>query len=291
VFRVVSDEQTGYAAWLRGEVDVAPVPDERVAEARQAQAPSLVSAANGQVEFVGLPAGEGSEFGDPAVRQVLAAALDRPRIAHDVYGDSRLPATGFVSPAAGRAFRPSVCSFSPPAPGVRLPTAPIKFYFNDEFHHRALVESVAAQWREKLGLKVEPVPLNWEQFLQQATTGAGFDGAFRLSLNPPEADPVGYVRRVAHSSAIGSTNLARFTNLEVDAMLDEDVAKATDEGDRIIHVRRVEDKLCKLLPLVPVAFGENHLLVRPSRLGPARADGRLVSTDGRLLLRDLFVRP
>jgi ABC-type oligopeptide transport system substrate-binding subunit len=293
VFRVMPDAPAAYAAWQRDEVDIAAVPDEHVAEVRQNEAASLVSGANGQVEYIGLPAGEESPLRDTDLRQVLSAALDRKRIAHEVYGDSRLPATGFVPPAAGRAYRDSACSFAAPpnASGVKLPTTPIKLYFNDEFHHRALAESVAAQWRDKLGLAVEPVALNWDQFLQKATTGTGFDGAFRLSLTPPQPDPVAYVRPVAHSSATASTNLSRFTNLEVDAMLDEDVAKATDEGDRIIHVRRVEDKLCKLLPLVPVAFGQNHVLVRASRLGPARADGRLMSTDGRLLLRDMFIRP
>lgn len=287
VFRVVPDEEAAYQAWVKGEVDVAPVPSGRLAEARRSHAGAVHSIPGSQVEYIGLPYAPESPFENDALRQALAAAVDRGRLAEEVYGGSRVPATGFLPPVTGEAYRPKACSFGPPAERPPIPPGPVPFYFNDEFSHRRLVEAVAAQWKQKLGIDIRPTPMNWDQYLQRATTGSGFDSAFRVSWSPRVVDPVAYLRPLVHSANIGGTNLERFSDVRVDEVLDKDILRATDDGDRTLLAQKLEDDLCRRLPLIPLVFGESHVLVR-ERVASARSDGLVASPHEGVLLRDLF---
>lgn len=291
VFKVVPDEGAAYAAWTRGEVDIAGVPSDKLPEARARYGDAVVSARSGQVEYIGLPYGAQSAFNGDEIRQALAAAIDRRRIATEVYGGSRAPATGFIPPIAGKAHRPDACRFVAPSSPPDLPEQPVRFYFNDEFNHRRLAQAVADQWKEALGLTVELVPMNWDEYLQRATLAAGFDGAFRVSWTPKTNAAVDYIRPLFHSSFTGSTNWQGFADSEVDEALDLDVAKATDEGDRILLLQKIEDDLCRRLPLIPIVFSESHVVVQKERLMSARRDGSILGADGMVMLRELALRP
>jgi oligopeptide transport system substrate-binding protein len=290
VFKVFPEPEAAYQAWQRGEVDIAAAPSARVAEARQAYGQSLFSAPGAQVEYIGLPFGTESPFNDIEVRQALGAAIDRDRIANEVYGGSRRPATGFFPPLVGDVYQDDACRFEPPKERAKLPTVPIKLYFNDEFSHRKLVEAVAAQWREKLGVSVEPVALNWDEYLQRAGTGSGFDSAFRVSWTPKIPAAMAYVVPLFASAHIGNTNLSRFDDYETDRMLGRDIAQAADDGERILLLRKLEHRLCSRLPLIPVVFSETHTLVRAEKVGSGRRDGLVIGRDGAIVLRDLALR-
>lgn len=303
VFRVFRDVEAGYQAWLAGAVDVAAIPPGRMPEVRRSHASALHVGHGAQVEYIALPSGAESPFRDQAVRQALAAALDRTRIAEEVYHGSRVPATGFIPPVlaeepppgrkgvdAGDHEAPPVCTFAPPKETPKLPTQPVKLYFNDEFAHRRLAESVAAQWRDKLGLQVQLSPLSWEQYLSTAKGPLGFDGAFRVSWTPKRVAPAEYVRPLFRTQET-ETNITRFSDSLVDAALNTDVANAGDEGDLWVAVRKVERMVCERVPMIPVVFSASNYVVRTPGLTSARADGRVVGFDGVPLLRELAAKP
>jgi ABC-type transport system substrate-binding protein len=286
VVRTYPNADAAYQAWERGEVQVSPVAPERVADALRAHPEAITSAPGSHIEYLGLPFGADSPFNDLDVRRTLAAAIDRQQLVDAVYGRGRIPAAGFLPPTVGTpAMRD--CAYSLPNHPVRLPTRPVKLYFNDEFVHRRLVEEVARQWRAKLGLDVQPVALNWDQYLQKATTGAGFDGAFRMSWTPLTLTVVSYTRPLFHSSRIGATNLSRFSDRNVDHILDQELAAAADDGDRDLLLTQVIKRACEKVAMIPLAISESHFAVDHSLVRAARADGRVVSPEGVLMLREL----
>jgi peptide/nickel transport system substrate-binding protein/oligopeptide transport system substrate-binding protein len=289
VMRVFPDPEAAYQAWVRGDVDVAALPPSRVAEARRTYRDDVASGPGSQIEYLALPFAPDSPFNDTDVRRTLAAAIDRQRIVDEVYGGSRIPATGFLPPIVGGAYRPAACSFAPPERKATLPPGPVKLYFNDEFDHRKLVQSIAAQWREKLGLAVEPVGMNWDQYLQRATTGTGFDSPFRVSWTPKAPTAVNYIEPLFHTNNIGNSNLERFSDPDVDQILDRELPRAAD-GDREVLLRQVEDRLCEKVALVPLVISEAHVVVRAERVASGRDDGRIMTRDGVVMLRELAVR-
>ena len=293
VFKVFPDAAAAGEAYARGEVDVAPLPEERIGQVGD----DLVVGPGGQIEYIGLPYGQTSLFNDARVRRALSAAIDREKIAQDVYGGGRSPASGFLPSVVGEAYRENACTFAPPEDPASpdevraaLGGAPVKMYFNDEFRHRQLVEAVAGMWTAAFGITVEPTPLNWDQFLQKATTGSGFDGAFRTSWQPKFPAAIEYIEPLFESSRIGDTNLQRYRSVELDDTLRRDVRPATDEGDRNLRLQAIEDDLCKELPLIPIVVGRSNSAVRSAKLAPARADDAVTSATGQVLLLDLYVK-
>jgi ABC-type transport system substrate-binding protein len=293
VFEVFADEAAGYDAWTQGRVDVAAVPADRLA---QADSGSVLTGPAAQVEYIGVGFGEQSVFREARVRRTLSAAIDRVAIANDVYGGSRRPATGFVPAAVPTAHRDNACRWgevsADDAAAVRaaVGAAPVKLSFNDEFAHRRLVEAVASQWRARLGIAVDLVPLNWDAYLQKATTGAGFDGAFRVSWSPSVATDASFIAPLFHSRHIGSTNVERYRDPNLDESILKDVEEVDNDGDRIVHVAKLEDRLCQDMPLIPVVEAQANMAVRTDRVAPARRDGKVFSPTGGLLARELFVR-
>lgn len=293
VFRVVPDAAAAYEAWRRGEVDVAAVPPDRLGEARRDHPASLVTGPAPRIEFIGLPGTEQFGFAGVEVRRALAAALDREAIARDIYAGSRVAATGFLPPSLGRVARPDACRWGEPrsAPSdVVLPSAPLTLAFNDEFAHRRLAEAVAGQWRERLGLDVRLQPLSWDDFLAKGTGATGFDSAFRVSWQPRYASGLEYLGPLFHSRHLGATNLQRVQDIEFDRAFDLRAAAAVDERERELELQRLEDRLCRELPLIPLAFSQSTVAVRLERLASARDDNRVLSLAGDPMLRELYVR-
>jgi len=110
-FNVFASRAAGVAAFRRGAVDVAQVPesDRRAAPSgsRLEVAPSL------QTEFIGLPTTK-PPFDDARVRAALSRALDRARLAA-LYGDRRTVASAFFPSFLDPGAVPAGCSANAPA--------------------------------------------------------------------------------------------------------------------------------------------------------------------------------
>jgi ABC-type oligopeptide transport system substrate-binding subunit len=289
-FRILPDAAAGFEAWRRGEVDVAAVPPERLAQARLDHPESVVVGAAPSIEFIGVSTTERSPFPDPSTRRALADVLDRAALAREVYGGARAPATGFLPPALGRVARADACRFGGQPTGFKPPDGPVTLTFNDEFRNRQLAEAVARQWRDRLGLEVRLVPMGWDDYLAKAALGEGFDGLFRVSWSPRYPSGLEYLGPLFHSINVPGTNFERYTSLDFDRDFDLRAAAADDERERDLELQRLEDRLCREVPLIPIVFGQAAFAVRAERVGAARSDGRMTTLAGGPLLRELYVR-
>lgn len=289
-FRVFADAAAGYGAWRRGEVDVAPVPPDQVAQARVDGPQAVAVGPSPQVEFIAVPAGSRSPFPDAESRRALAAALDRNAIARDVYGGSRAPATGFLPPSLGRVSRPDACRFHASGARPKPPAQPLTLTFNDEFKNRQLAEAVARQWHDKLGLDVRLVPMAWDDYVSKASLGQGLDGLFRMSWSPRYQSGLEYLGPLFFSANGGGSNLERYSSVEFDRVFEVKATGAVDERERDLELRGLEDRLCQDVPLIPVLFGQSAVALHTERVAGARADGRVLTLAGAPLLRELYVR-
>lgn len=334
-FRLYADEPAVVAAWERGEVDIAPVPSPMSPEVRQRHGERAVIGDSPAVEFIVLPHGEASPL-EARVRTALSLALDRQALVSAAYGDAHRPATGFIPlplttpltvgaqtssakpvrygcdnvPVAGDRERARRLLAGPlgdiPGEGAPQPTAApasvsappsVKLYFNDESTHRRLAEGVAAQWREVLGLDVQPTPLGWEEFRAKtsgdgALPGAalGIDGMFRMSYSPRYSSVQAFLKPLFHSNADPRVNRARYASSAFDDALSEDTQPVVNEQERQVQYKKLEELLCREMPIIPVAFGRRTFLVR-ERVTPARKSGEVLDREALPILRDLAVTP
>ncbi len=300
-FRIVSDP---VAAYTSGKADVAVVGVKSV-DAARTLGPDFVRASAPVLEYIGLPANI-PPFGDRAVRLALSLALDREQLVKDVWDGVREPATRFLPPTLGRSLSRTsgACAEAAPARGdvaqarkvfASSPVAaresvPIRLSFNDEFENRELMQAVAAQWRAAFpSLKVQLAPMPWEQYLQTANGASGFAGPFRMAWAPQFPSAEEYITPLFDSDNAGRTNLARFSNAELDRVLEFDVRRATGDDDRAERYQLVEDAACVQMPIVPIAYGSTHRLVRTKKV--ASATGKMSDmSSGEVVLRELYLR-
>ncbi len=324
-FKVFESEEEQYQAFLRGEIDIASIPSPRYAEAKALGDPFKEGKA-ASIEMIGFPSSV-PPFEDPRARVALSQVLDRQKIAETVYGVRREPARGFLPGVLGpfaqekgcgdrapvtpdlpaaqatlRGQKPPVLTvdaaalLASPAPGGarqrRDPPASfdgvsVPFYYNDEHGNGALVAEIAAQWTAAFGITFTPSPLNWEVFLQRANSGVGFDGPFRVSWAPPVMSADAYIGELISSSGDGP-NLGRYTEAELSRVLNEEVGKVTDEGDRAIEYRKLEARVCEQMPLIPVVIEKSRYLVNTNKIASARS--HYIELDGKPALLELYVK-
>ena len=298
-FRIFPDRETAFKEFLAGTLDVAAL-DQSMLE--QARGPNLVAGVTGSLEYIGLPVAQ-EPFRNRNVRLAFSQALNREAVANSVFGGSKTPATGFLPPTLGNYHRENACGENSPSGGdlnaakeslgkanVDLAAKPLKFYFNDEFDNRRMVEAVLSQWSSAFGIQFELQPMAWDAYLERGSRPPGFDGPFRFGWAAQYQSADGYLQPLFHSGSIGLNNLARFANEEFDNSLERRARRATTEEDLEVEYKNLEDIACAEMPIVPVAFGGKAYVVRKEKLDSAIPNVFSDVTTGDVLLRELFVK-
>lgn len=295
-FHLFDDVDAAFDAFLAGTVDLAAVPPRRLAEAREQRLGDLVVGVDPRVGLIGLPA---SVTGDRSVRLALSVALDRSAIARDVYGGGVVPATGFYPPGVGEPYRsdgcPTVPSTAQPelarnllSSAAAVPTGPMRLYYNDDYRNRMLAEAVAAQWRDRLGLVVDPVAVPWNEYRRRGESTEGFDGPFLMSWEPTVASAVEYLRPLFSSGSIGGDNWTHYSDVAFDRVLAGALSADLPEH-QIASLIAAELHLCANMPSIPIVFGQTEYVVNGQRIGSATGTWVDVTT-GFPVLRELYVK-
>lgn len=255
-FRVIPDPATLRAALRAGEVDliVGFGVDVSAAQALSAvQGIRVQSAPDLAYSLVGVQ-NERAPLNDLRVRQALSLAVDRAAIARVVYS-GRAAVAGPIPP--------TLEEWQPLPPG-RLPN-----YTPNPARARQLLQQ-AAQGR--VSLRVMPIPtvpeaLQIAQVLREQVAAAGFaleieqvdfatflarwrSSQFDLfvSLNGGSTDPDLHLYRHIHST--GSTNVFKFKDATVDALLDQ--GRTTLDAARRVRIYR--DLQVQIAEKVPFLF-------------------------------------
>jgi ABC-type transport system substrate-binding protein len=249
---VVDDADAALAALGAGEVDWAPVP----AGVASPPGDAVLVAEPFQAEiFLGLNSAV-PPLDDPALRQAIAAAIDREVLVEEALDDAGVP-LAVVVPAGVDGHDPDACgdrcAADPDAarrilaegyPDGEVPTVP--FDFDDSDRQQRLAEAVARQLDE-VGIDVElrPQPLrDYSVFVasgEQRMFSSGWIG-----LHP---SPAAYLRPLFSSDS--ADNLVGLADRRID--------RALADGDW----PAVERRVLELAVVVPVAQYQSSVAVAP----------------------------
>ena len=303
-FRVLPDAAALHQEFAAGRLDVGFLEPSELAAASRDRPASIVQAMTPTIDYMGLPTNR-APFDDPDVRVALSMAIDRRALASSVAGGARSAAGRFISPTVTKALpvplsAKTSCRATMPSTGdlagarqrltkagVELAGRPLRLSFNDEFGNRELVEAVAAQWREKLGVEADLVPVTRAAYLAAAETNSGFEDIFRMSWSPQYPDPFLYLGPLFASSELRQNNFSRFSSDDFDETLEGAVELVSPE-DRVQAYVVAEDLLCRNMPMIPLLYGGRSYLADVPRVRSAAAE-LTDPTTGQLLLRELYI--
>jgi oligopeptide transport system substrate-binding protein len=240
---------------------VCDLPPAEMDRARQRYAGEYVSVPNLGTEYLAFDVSR-PPFDDPRLRRALVLATDRERIADVVLRGTDLPATGGFVPAgmlghsAGIALpydpeqaRQLLAGAGYPGgrgfPAVNLLVARKRV---------ARSEYLQAQWREHLGIEIAPEIVDYWMFLD------------RLDKEPPHMwilawtadypDPDNFLRVAFPRQETGWRNEAYYR-------LVDEARRVTDQEERNEMYQQADRILVEEAPIMPLAYGSCHLLVKP----------------------------
>lgn len=279
--------QAPYGAFLRGRLDWASVPAERVAE---------VVEARGDEEFRPYPAQlyygfnlAKAKYADARFREAIVAAIDRNRLVDEVYGD-RVRRTASLVPEGFPGHVPDACGARcgyDPGRSRQLLTEvfgdgaipEVVLDYDDDPVQDALVKAMKVDL-EAVGIPVVLRPHAFTEYLKFVVTGN--QEVFRLAwIAPsPTADSV-----LAPLFATGSEdNITGFSSREFDGLISQARASADPVARRDLYAQ-AEQLVLGQFVVIPIAQLETHIVtserVRGLRMNAfGTFDASVVSLDG-----------
>lgn len=273
-----------YANLLAGRVHVAPVPAEELPAARTRlgrspdgqRGPGVIEGPRAIVYYLGTNTAV-PPFDDVRVRRAVSLLVDRGRIAREVLAGTWSVATALTPPPIPGAV-PGTCSycrFDPATAAELLADAGVEeltLTVDDHSTQRAVAERIAADAAE-VGIRVRVEAQPFAAYL--AAIGRGEVGWFRLGWQAEYPLQDNFVATLLGSVGLGDTNVARFTDPEVDARIAE--ARATpDTAQRRALYAEAERLALEQAPVAPVVFFHHALGVAGSvRDLVVRGDGSI----------------
>jgi oligopeptide transport system substrate-binding protein len=236
-------------------------------------------------------------FGDARVREALAIALDRDRIAEDEMGDATEPALKFLPsemPAhqsdegeqlkllvrdVARAQKLLADAGYPQGKGF----PPIRLLINRNEQQRAVAQSVANMWRNVLGIETEVVVKNWDEY-EAAVRAGDYDVArrgmvmqttneetnMRLMFEPMASSissPATATEAEAQGEAASGVTGPKIAGGNVADKKQDEEGKGTTEKALPPPLILTEAQALKELPAIPIYFASSYALVKPYVVG------------------------
>ncbi len=287
VYRIYDGDggvEEGYEDFVDGKLDVAPIPEgglqaaieEFGASSDGYRGPGVLTGTQLITAFYGFNT-ERPPFDDRRVRQALSLLIDRTAIVQAVTEGDRAVATSLVPPAIA-GYEPAACRFCRYDPdkarqllGARK-VGQIELTFYDSADHRHVAERVQRDVNAALGpgtLTLKPLPrVQWYQALRHQQPGFFLSGWL---AEYPAAD--NFLYPLLHQSRIGSDNLTRYKNRQVDALLDR-ARRTLDPEQRAALFRQAEASMLTDMPVVPLFY------YRHARVVAERVHGFVLSPMG-----------
>jgi oligopeptide transport system substrate-binding protein len=266
------DPAQAWRDFLNKRVDVAEVPVEAIASA---------GGRAGQGGFTPYwaalyygPNLRSAKFSKPAARKAISIAIDRKKIAEEVYGGTKEAATGFI-PRGVRGYAPGACGYCVTdadkarelfklAYGGHPPAMTIDHL--DDPIQKALASSVAEDLKN-VGISAslrEHKSKDFLKFLQSGAHEIAVYGWF-TEVSSPDGFLAQQLRTGSPNNHTGLADRA------LDALIDQ--ARATqDETQRMEAYRKAEQKALDIMALIPIVFFRNHIGVAP-RVHGLKIDG------------------
>ncbi len=203
-----------------------------------------------------------SPFDDPRVRRAFALAIDRETLADVILRGYHFPALGgFVPPempghsaGIGLPYDPGQARQLLAAAGYPGGRGLADVACLTRSTHLPYAEYLRAQWRENLGVEIACERIERATYID------------RLNSEPPHLYLAGYIADYPDpDSFLRLLTLRRWTgwrNRTYDGLI-EKARSVLDQGKRIKLYRQADRILIEEAVIVPLTYGQQHLLVKP----------------------------
>jgi ABC-type oligopeptide transport system substrate-binding subunit len=259
-FEIYQKIDTAFQDLRAGMLDIMDqIPPDQIATAKSQFGDRYIEKPEGSFQYLGFPL-YNPKFQNKELRIAFSQAIDRAAISREVFGDTRAPATGMVSPLAAGG-RPDacgdLCKYDPAAARAALERAggfqgKVELWFDAGTGHRPWVEAAGNNIKSVLGIDyVLKGDQHFEEYLETADQKK-FTGLFRLGwvMDYPSAES--FLANLFIPGA-GSNNTGYDNPQVTDLIHQGDAAPTLDAG--IQSYNQAEDLIIKDMPLIPMFFG------------------------------------
>lgn len=282
--------EEAFEAFRRKEVQLSPVPVNRVADA-EALGRSYQRGGTPAITYLAFAPGD-KATSDPRLRRALSLATDRLLLIDAVFGDQREPATRWLreEAAAPEACEGSAGKVSDPEKakaalseggidpaGVRLSL------IHDGAADRLVAQALAVKLRDVLGVQVDPKPVPAAELATTAT--AKPPGSMWLLGSTPQMATTTEMLQAIFGSQ-GSRNPTGISDPQVDAAIASAVAQRSPAG-KSAKAQEAEGLVCEKMLGIPLWWGANHWAIEVAQL---KTRHLWLDQSGNPVLRDLSIR-
>ncbi len=260
------------AMYEKGEIDVTPVYQGNIDLVQDKANPfyqELSITPELSLYYIGFNT-ERPPFDDVNVRRAFCYAVDKERIVRLILRDMEVNADGILPPGmpgynedlkgidydVEKATEFMAASRYGDAANLPPVTITVSGYGN------RISDSLGAiieQWRENLGVEVSVRQLEPEDFLYHLKQEK--DDMFMLGWVADYPDPHNFLDNLFYTGS--ENNVFGYSNHELDILLDE-AAVEQDSATRLSLYRQAEQRIVDEAPCLPLWFGRNYILVKPS---------------------------
>ncbi len=285
------DTETALAAYHAGEVDaVTNAGFEPLALKLLAPYKDFRRATYGALTYYSFNI-ERAPFSDVRVREALAISIDRDRISEDKMEGATEPAKKFLPvqlPSSAQNGAEQVAPLVHDVERARSLLAQagfpngqnfprVRLLVNRNDQQRAVAQSIAAMWKNALGIETEIVMKSWEEY--EAAVRAGDYDVVRRGVVMQTMDEVTNMRLIFDTEAPTATaepasNTEPAESTSDAGKTDSAVAKQhadapTLSEERPVPASRVtsEAQALRELPAIPIYFASSYSLVKPYVVG------------------------
>ena len=263
-FVVYPTEDQAYEDLVDGNLDVlVHIPGSKLATFEDELGSQAVSRPVGSMIEITIPANASNFRGEAGRlrRRALSMAVDREKLARELFHDTVIPANGFVAPLHGT---------TPPAPtdATALTYQPEKarelwekaegmdpfegtfsIAYNLDGSHQKWVEAVAQQMTDTLGVPTEGRPFETFKQMREEVTARHITGAFRTSWQAEYPDESSFLAPLFASYS--AANESGFRNATFDDLL-EQAGKAATDAEADEYYKQAQDLLVDAMPAIPL---------------------------------------
>jgi oligopeptide transport system substrate-binding protein len=137
----------------------------------------------------------------------------------------------------------------------------LQLRYNTSGLHRRIAVTVAAMWKQVLGVNAELINEEWKVFVNNRRLGTVTE-VFRGGWIADYADPASFLDLFITGSELNTTF---YSDSDFDQLMDK---ASTQQGEtRMATLQKAEARLLETMPVIPLYYYVSRHLVRPGVLG------------------------